>query len=241
MTCRFPVRTIRAGTADSGEKAITQQSSITIALSKGRLLEESLGLLDRAGIHLADVELNSRKLVIEDTARRFQVFMVKPVDVPTYVEYGVADVGIAGRDVLLESHADIHQPLNLGIGQCRLAVAGPKAMARQDYRELSTVRIATKYPRITTDYFTQRGVPVEIITLSGSVELAPLLGLSDRIVDLVSTGRTLAENGLEVIETICDISARLVVNRASYQIKRARITDLIQQLAKTVSRSTDSL
>lgn len=199
------------------------------------MLEEALELLGRAGIRLAASDLNSRKLVIEDASSRLRFFMVKPVDIPAYVEYGVADVGIAGRDVLMESKADIHQPLNLGIGLCKMVVAGPRATARQDYRELSTVRIATKYPRITTEYFTQRGVPVEIIPLSGSVELAPLLGLSDRIVDLVSTGRTLAENGLEIIETICDISARLVVNRASYQVKRKRITELIQQLAKAVA------
>jgi ATP phosphoribosyltransferase len=205
-------------------------------LSKGRLLEEAFALISRAGICLAASDLNSRKLVIEDASSCFKFFMVKPVDVPTYVEYGVADVGIAGRDVLMESNADIYQPLNLNIGLCKMVVAGPKATAQQNYRELSAVRIATKYPRITTEYFTRRGVPVEIITLSGSVELAPLLGLSDRIVDLVSTGRTLAENGLEVIETICDVTARLVVNRASYQVKRAPITQLIQQLAKAVER-----
>ena len=204
-------------------------------MSKGRLLEEALGLLDRAGIRLAGSDLNSRKLVIEDASSRLRIFMVKPIDIPAYVEYGVADVGIAGRDVLMESNADIHQPLNLGIGLCKMVVAGPKTTARQNYRELSTVRIATKYPRVTTEHFTKRGVPVEIISLSGSVELAPLLGLSDRIVDLVATGRTLAENGLEIIETICDISARLVVNRASYQVKRKRITELIQQLAKAVA------
>ena len=198
------------------------------------MLEEALALISRAGICLATSDLNSRKLVITDSSSRFKFFMVKPVDVPTYVEYGVADVGIAGLDVLMESNADIHQPLNLNIGLCKMVVAGPKSTAQQNYRELSAVRIATKYPRITTEYFTQRGVPVEIVTLSGSVELAPLLGLSDRIVDLVSTGRTLAENGLEIIETISDITARLVVNRASYQVKRAQITQLIQQLAKAV-------
>lgn len=195
-----------------------------------------MGLLEKAGIEVSEAEVNSRKLVIEDRHRQFRFFMVKPVDVPTYVEYGVADAGIAGRDVLMESKADIHQPLNLKIGVCKLVVAGPQATARQNFRELSTVRIATKYPRVTTEFFTQRGIPVEIIFLSGSVELAPLLGLSDRIVDLVSTGRTLAENGLVPIETICDISARLVVNRASYQIKRRGITALIERLAGVVEK-----
>src|SRR5262245_44907773 len=208
------------------------KETITIALSKGRLFDEALLLLKKAGIEIPGSSLNSRKLVVADTQQRFQFFMVKPVDVPTYVEYGVADAGIAGRDVLLESNADLHQPLNLQIGICKMVVAGPKATANQDYKELSAVRIATKYPRVTTGYFTRRGVPVEIIALSGSVELAPLLGLSDRIVDLVSTGRTLAENGLEVIELIADISARLIVNRASYQIKRKRITELIEMLSE---------
>jgi ATP phosphoribosyltransferase len=210
--------------------------SLTVALSKGRIFDESIALLARAGVQIADSDINSRKLVIPDAQNHFRFFMVKPIDVPTYVEYGVADVGIAGRDVLLESNADVHQPLDLKIGICKMVVAGPKATANQNYKELSAVRIATKYPRITTEYFTQRGVPLEIISLSGSVELAPLLGLSDRIVDLVSTGRTLAENGLQVIESICDISARLIVNRASYQIKRKGVTELIAMLSKVTGR-----
>jgi ATP phosphoribosyltransferase len=208
---------------------------LNVALSKGRVLDESLKLLLKAGIELVREDINSRKLVVSDTDRRFRFFLLKPVDVPTYVEYGVADVGIAGRDVLLESRADIHQPLDLRIGRCKMVVAAPKATAREDYKSLSAVRIATKYPRLTTEYFTQRGVPVEIITLSGSVELAPLLGLSDRIVDLVSSGRTLADNGLEIIETIAEISARFVVNRASYQVKRAEISELIERLSKSIA------
>ncbi len=211
-----------------------QQQSITFALSKGRIFDEAVALLSKAGIELTSSDLNSRKLVIPESRGRFKFFMVKPIDVPTYVEYGVADVGIAGRDVLLESSADVHQPLDLQIGICRMVVAGPKDTAKQNYRELSAVRIATKYPRFTTAYFTQRGVPVEIIPLSGSVELAPLLGLSDRIVDLVSTGKTLAENGLEIIEPICDISSRLIVNRASYQIKRKGVTELIELLSEAI-------
>jgi ATP phosphoribosyltransferase len=211
---------------------MNQQESLTIALSKGRIFDESVALLAKAGVQLSESDINSRKLVIPDAQNRFQFFMVKPVDVPIYVEYGVADVGIAGRDVLLESNADVHQPLDLQVGICKMVVAGPTTTAKQDYKELSAVRIATKYPRITTEYFTRSGVPVEIIPLSGSVELAPLLGLSDRIVDLVSTGRTLAENGLEVIEPIADISARLIVNRASYQIKRKRVTELVELLTE---------
>ncbi len=212
------------------------KGTITIALSKGRLFDEALVLLKKAGIEIANSDIPSRRLVTPDTSGRFQFFMVKPIDVPTYVEYGIADAGIAGRDVLLESNADIHQPLDLRIGCCRMVVAAPKATARQNYKQLSAVRIATKYPRITTEYFTRRGIPVEIIPLSGSVELAPLLGLSDRIVDLVSSGRTLLENGLEVVEPILEISARLVVNRAAYQIKRRGITELIQMLSKVADK-----
>jgi len=209
------------------------KASLSFALSKGRIFDEAVALLKKAGMEMAS-DINSRKLVLPDTQGRYNFFIVKPIDVPTYVEYGVADVGIAGRDVLLESNADVHQPLDLRIGLCKMVVAGPKATAKQNYKELSAVRIATKYPRVTTEYFTQRGVPVEIIPLSGSVELAPLLGLSDRIVDLVSSGRTLAENGLEVIEPICDISARLVINRASYQIKRKSISELIELLSAAI-------
>ena len=203
---------------------------ISVALPKGRLLDVILRLLCKADIELVSYKSQSRRLVLEDKCGHFQFFMLKPIDVPTYVEYGVADVGIVGRDVLLECQANVYEPLDLGVGQCTLAVAGLEGTAQADYKGLSTVRIATKYPRITTEYFTQRGVPVEIIYLSGSVELAPLLGLSERIVDLVSTGRTLAENGLEIIESICNISARLVVNRASYQLKRPAVTNLIKRL-----------
>ncbi len=185
---------------------------------------------------MASSELGSRKLIFQDKSRHLQFFMLKPIDVPTYVEYGVADVGIAGWDVLLESEADVHQPLDLGVGRCIMAAAGPKRAAKKNYRELSAVRIATKYPRITTEHFTRQGIPVEIIYLSGSVELAPRLGLSEHIVDLVATGRTLADNGLEIIEPICKVSARLIVNRASYQVKRRAVTQLIQRLADVTPR-----
>ena len=216
--------------------SVTSEEILSVALSKGRLQDGTLELLERAGLELDASEAGSRKLIFRDRSGCFQFFMLKPVDVPTYVEYGVADLGIAGWDVLLESEADVHQPLDLGIGRCVLAVAGPRSTARKNYRELSAVRIATKYPRITTEHFTRQGVPVEIIYLSGSVELAPRLGLSERIVDLVASGRTLADNGLEIIEPICDVSARLIVNRASYQVKRRAVSRLIQRLADVVTR-----
>ncbi len=194
--------------------------------------EDALALFARAGILVDESELQSRRLVIHSTDRRFSFVLVKPGDVPTYVEYGVADAGVCGRDVLIEARADVHEPLDLKFGYCRIAVAGKREVVGADYNLLATVRVATKYPRITTAYFQAKGVPIEIIPLSGSVELAPLLGLSDRIVDLVETGRTLKENGLEVIETITDTTARLIVNRASFHLKRAAVSALIEDLAK---------
>ncbi len=207
---------------------------LTIALAKGRMQEDALALLAKANIHVDESELKSRRLVIHSTDRRFSFVLVKPSDVPTYVEYGVADAGVCGRDVLIEARSDVHEPLDLKFGYCRIAVAGKREALNEDYNLLATVRVATKYPRITTEYFQVKGVPIEIIPLQGSVELAPLLGLSDRIVDLVETGRTLKENGLEVIETITDTTARLIVNRASFHLKRAAVSSLIEDLAKVL-------
>ncbi|MFN7949281.1 MAG: ATP phosphoribosyltransferase [Blastocatellia bacterium] len=207
---------------------------LTIALSKGRMQDEALALFARAGITVAPEELNSRRLLVASRDGRFNFVFVKPGDVPTYVEYGVADAGICGRDVLLESQAQVHEPLDLKFGYCRIAVAGRREVVGQDYNLLATVRVATKYPRITADYFHAKGIPIEVIPLSGSVELAPLLGLSDRIVDLVETGRTLKENGLEVIDVITDTTARLIVNRASFHLKREEVSALIAELADTL-------
>src|SRR5262249_49797409 len=177
-----------------------QVSRRTSAVAKGRLQNDALDLLAKAGIIVSDESLQSRRLVISDETGNIDFMLVKPVDVPTYVEYGIADIGICGRDVLLESQADVCQPIDLKIGACSMVVAGPSYLRGQGYDKLSTLRIATKYPRVTTQYFQERGVPIELIYLSGSVEIAPVLGLSDRIVDLVETGRTLRENGLEVFE-----------------------------------------
>lgn len=210
---------------------------MTIALSKGRLQEEALKLFARVGIIVAEKELSSRKLLLDSTDGRFSFVFVKPSDVPTYVEYGVADAGVCGRDVLLEAQAGVHEPLDLKIGRCQIAVAGKREVVGQDYNLLATVRVATKYPRITRAYFHDKGVPIEVITLSGSVELAPLLGLSDRIVDLVETGRTLKENGLEVIDVIDESTARLIVNRASFHLKRVEVGALIAELTEALERS----
>jgi ATP phosphoribosyltransferase len=203
---------------------------LVIALCKGRFLEPSLATLARADIHFADDVASSRKLIFDSKDKLFRVVLVKPADVPTYVEYGAADIGIAGRDVIMESRADLLQPLDLNFGHCRIAVAAPK----EANSENPTIRIATKYPHITLNYYNARGIPVEIIPLSGSIELAPLIGLADRIVDLVETGRTLKENGLEIVEVIAESSARLLINRAAYQTKRSEVRGLIQALEKVV-------
>ena len=210
---------------------------LTIALAKGRMQDDALALFARAGIVVAEAELKSRKLLVQSADGRFNFVFVKPGDVPTYVEYGVADAGVCGRDVLIEAKADVHEPLDLKFGYCKIAVAGRKEVVGQDYNLLATVRVATKYPNIATEYFHRKGIPIETIYLSGSVELAPILGLSDRIVDLVETGRTLKENGLEVIDVITETTARLIVNRASFHLKRDEVSRLIAELAGVLSNA----
>jgi ATP phosphoribosyltransferase len=212
---------------------------LTIALAKGRMQDEALALFAQAGIVVAEAELKSRKLLVQSADGRFQFVFVKPGDVPTYVEYGVADAGVCGRDVLLEANAEVHEPLDLKFGYCKIAVAGRKEVVGQDYNLLATVRVATKYPNIATEYFHRKGIPIETVYLSGSVELAPLLGLSDRIVDLVETGRTLKENGLEVIDVITETTARLIVNRASFHLRREEVSRLITELAEALNHDRD--
>jgi len=207
---------------------------LVIALAKGRLLEKSLELLASVGIRFSEDVAKSRKLIFDAQDGRHRVVLVKPADVPTYVEYGAADAGIVGVDVVIESRADLVQPLALDFGRCKLAVAAPAGVTLSA-SENPTVRVATKYPHVTMDYFNARGIPVEIIYLSGSIELAPLMGLADRIVDLVESGRTLKENGLEIVEVILESSARLVVNRASYQTKRLEILNFVEVLNQAIS------
>lgn len=207
-------------------------SELTIAIAKGRTQGQALGLLARAGVRVGAAALASRRLAVEDEGGRFRFVFVKPSDVPAYVEHGVADCGVVGRDVLLESGADLLQPLDLRFARCRLAVAALDGAYRPDSGAL---RVATKYPRVAAAHFGARGRPVEIIRLSGSVELAPVLGLADCIVDLVETGRTLEENGLRVVEEIADSTARLVVNRASYCLKAERVAPLVEALEAALS------
>jgi ATP phosphoribosyltransferase len=216
-------------------------SDLTIALAKGRLQDDALALFRRVGVVVSEEALASRRLLVDDESGRYSFIFVKPGDVPVYVEYGVADAGVCGRDVLMESQADVHEPLDLGFGRCRLVVAGRAESASRGYNPLATARVATKYPRVTADYFQRRGVPVELIHLTGSVELAPVLGLSEHIVDLVETGRTLSENGLVVIDTVAESTARLIVNRASYHLKRAAIAELIALLKTGLANGNRSL
>ena len=207
---------------------------LVIALCKGRFLDPSLDMLARAGIRFSEDVASSRKLIFSSDDDQFRVVLVKPADVPTYVEYGAADLGIAGRDVIMESRADLLQPLDLNFGHCKIALAAPRGVHSINGSDHPTIRVATKYPRITLDYYNAHGIPVEIIPLSGSIELAPLIGLADRIVDLVETGRTLKDNGLEVVEIIAESSARLLINRAGYQTKRDEVLRLIQSLEKVI-------
>ncbi|HYW74681.1 MAG TPA: ATP phosphoribosyltransferase [Pyrinomonadaceae bacterium] len=204
---------------------------LTIAIAKGRLQGEALALLSRAGVNLSAADLASRKLTVEDESRQYRMIFVKPSDVPVYVEHGIADCGVVGRDVVVESNADLLLPLDLQIARCKMIVA---TTSDGELMNGGMLRVATKYPRIATAYFGERGVPVEIIPLVGSVELAPVLGLADCIVDLMETGRTLRENGLRVVAEILDSSGRLVVNRAAYQLKSAAIANLVEVLSQAL-------
>jgi ATP phosphoribosyltransferase len=220
---------------DSNSSPITHHPSLpslTIAIAKGRMQDDALDLLARAGVRASDEMLKSRRLAIEDESGAYRFVFVKPADVPVYVEHGIADCGIVGRDVLMESGADLLQPLDLGLARCRLALAARPGNLKNN---LGALRVATKYPRLAAQHFGARGIPVEIIQLSGSVELAPVLGLSDCIVDLVETGRTLLENGLEEVEVIAESTGRLVVNRASYQLKAEAISSLLEAIGRVVN------
>jgi len=199
--------------------------SLTVALSKGKLLLGSEVLFRRAGLPFPEGE--SRRLVAAMNGIRF--LFVKDMDVPTYVEYGVADCGIAGRDVLLETGSDVYEPLELGFGHCRLVVAKKKG-APFGYDRASTLRVATKYPRVASAHFLERGLSAEVVRLAGSVEIAPGLGLADCIVDVVETGRTLEENGLEPVEDVATSSARFIVNRASFHARREEVSELLATL-----------
>ena len=209
---------------------------IRIALSKGRILEESLPLLARAGIEPVENPLKSRKLIIDTNIPGTQVVVIRAADVPTYVQFGAADLGIAGLDVLMEYDGnDLYELLDLGIARCRLMVAEPAGLAaRDDPKAWTRVRVATKYVNITRRHFAAKGIQTDIIKLYGSMELAPLVDLSDRIVDLVETGSTLKANGLAEVEHIADISAWLVANQASMKMKHTTLKPLLERFRAAV-------
>ena len=206
---------------------------LTIALSKGKLIEPALDLFRRAGYEIVGLSGESRRLIFVSPENDMTFLIVRPSDVPTYVEYGGADAGIVGKDVLMEQESDVYEPLDLGFGACRICVASLRGEGAND-RLSSKIRIATKYPRISERYFNKRGIPVEIIKLYGSIELAPVVGLADRIVDLVETGSTLKAHDLVELEVIAQSTARFIVNRASLRLKQGPLTELIRKLRAAV-------
>ncbi len=204
---------------------------LTFALTKGRLADKTMKLLEKAGITCREMEdKETRKLIFVNEELKMRFFLAKGPDVPTYVEYGAADIGIVGKDTIMEEGRNIYEVLDLGFGKCRMCVCGPKEAAdKLQHHEL--IRVATKYPKIAKDYFyNTKNQTVEIIKLNGSIELAPIVGLSEVIVDIVETGSTLRENGLVVLEEVCPLSARMVVNQVSMRMEHERITELIQTL-----------
>ncbi|QED49536.1 ATP phosphoribosyltransferase [Cytobacillus dafuensis] len=201
---------------------------LTIAMPKGRIFEDAADLLREAGFQLPPEFDDSRKLIIDVPEESFRFILAKPMDVPTYVEHGVADLGIAGKDVMLEEERVVYELLDLKISACYLAVAG---LPNTKMNNIAP-KIATKYPNVAEAYFREQGEQVEIIKLNGSIELAPMIGLADRIVDIVSTGRTLKENGLVEYERIVDITSRLIVNPASFRLKEERVNELVERLVK---------
>ena len=206
--------------------------SISIALTKGRLEKETVKLLDKANFGTEELKNKGRKLVFNDTIEEIKYFLVKAADSITYVEHGVADIGIVGKDTLMESDNNYYEVLDLGIGKCGFIVA---SLPEKDvFKKVGHIKIGTKYPRVAREYFKKRGMDVEIIKIEGSVELAPILGLCDAIVDIMETGTTLKENGLIVFDRICDISARVIVNKASFKIKREEIGDFINRLKQVL-------
>lgn len=211
---------------------------LTFALGKGRLAKQTLATFEKIGITCQEMkDKDTRKLIFVNEELKLKFFLAKGPDVPTYVEYGAADIGVVGKDTILEEARNIYEVLDLGFGRCRMCVCGPKeAQELLQHREL--IRVATKYPRIAKDYFyNKKHQTVEIIKLNGSIELAPIVGLSEVIVDIVETGSTLRENGLGVLEEVCPLSARMVVNQVSMKMEYDRISTLIRDLKEVLERN----
>ncbi|MGN0322345.1 MAG: ATP phosphoribosyltransferase [Oliverpabstia sp.] len=211
---------------------------LTIALTKGRLASKTLALLEEIGITCEEMkDKNTRKLIFVNEELKLKFFLAKGPDVPTYVEYGAADIGVVGRDTILEEGRKLYEVMDLGFGKCRMCICGPQS-AKPLLETNQLIRVATKYPNIAKDYFyNKKHQTVEIIKLNGSIELAPIVGLSEVICDIVETGSTLRENGLSVLEEVCPLSARMVVNQVSMKMESERISDLIQKLKKVIKEA----
>ena len=212
---------------------------LTFALGKGRLARQTLALLERIGITCEAIDDNdTRRLIFVNEALRLKFFLAKGPDVPTYVEYGAADIGVVGKDTILEERRNVYEVLDLGFGKCRMCICGPKS-AQELLNNHRLIRVATKYPQIAKEYFWEKKhQTVEIIKLNGSIELAPIVGLSDVICDIVETGSTLRENGLLVLEEVCPLSARLIVNQVSMKMEHVRITKIISDLKTVMEEQT---
>lgn len=207
-------------------------AQITLAMAKGRTATDSIRLLEQAGIHFPDFHAKSRKLVFFSEDESIKMIYVKAVDVTTYVEQGAADVGIVGKDNILEADADLYELLDLKLGICKFSIA---SLNEKTLQKGVPVKVATKYPVVTKQYFKKLGIPVEIIKLNGSVELAPIIGLANYILDIVETGNTIRENGLSIIADVDEISTRLVVNKASFATKTEEIQQLIERIKQVVN------
>ena len=207
---------------------------LTFALAKGRLAKKTLALLEQIGITCEEMkDPDTRKLIFVNEELKMKFFLSKATDVPTYVEYGAADIGVVGKDTILEEGRNLYEVMDLGFGKCRMCVAGPATFADDESRAL---RVATKFVNIARSHYARRGRDIDIIKLNGSIELAPILGLSDVIVDIVETGTTLKENDLTVIEEFMPISARFIANKASYKFKYAQLTELLNKMKEALAR-----
>jgi len=206
---------------------------ISIALTKGRLEQETIKILDKANFDPSELKDKGRKLVFKDKTQDIKYFLVKAADSITYVEHGVADLGVVGKDTILESDNNCYEVLDLGFGKCGFIVA---SLPENDiFKKVGHVKIGTKYPKVAKDYFKKKSMDVEVIKIEGSVELAPILGLCDGIVDIMETGTTLKENGLVVLDRICEISARLIVNKASFKMKQNEIWEFIDRIKEVIN------
>ena len=216
---------------------MNRATPLTIAVPKGRLQSAVINLCEKVGMDCSELKDPSRRLIVPVPGTQWRFLLAKPADVPTYVEYGAADLGVVGKDILLESHRDVAELFDLGFGKCRLIVAVPESSGIQDVQELDfNSRVATKFPRITTEFFNRQGIQAEVVELNGSVELGPIVGLADAIVDITETGTTLEENGLVPIADVALVSTRLIANQISYKVKYDTIHGLVEGFRAVLAR-----